>query len=159
MHQLTLNGKLLDLTTQHSHVYIQCKHKQLVQLSRVASQDYRSSFHFTKILSNPKEKRQPVCLIVPELATGSFNFVWQSKLTYMACHVSSFMMVDASSVRQTCSVLKDMFVLLLIAMDVVLVGPIRFRMYNTYTTVTMDLSQKTTPLPGAAPSESGGFPQ
>ena len=50
-------------------------------------------------------------IVVPELATGSFNFVWQSKLTNVACHVSSFMMaVDASSVRQTCSVLEYMFV-------------------------------------------------
>ena len=29
--------------------------------------------------------------------------------------------------------------------------------YNTYTTVTMDLSRKTTPLPRAAPSGSGSL--
>ena len=116
------------------------------------------------------EGRTVVCPVVPELAS---NFNWcgsQNLVVSVALSSSYIRFVHQSShsvqhILQETSLLECFFHGLKVSDNFYLFpwrefrGPIRSRIYNTYTTVTMDLSWKTTPLPWAAPSGSGGFPR
>ena len=129
----------------------------------------RSSVHFKKLPTYPIKGRTVECPVVPELVS-SFNWCGsQNLVTSVALSSSYVRFVPTSPVTQCCiffrrqvcssvSLFEGVFDITSTcfhgenSMDQSGAG----YNYNTYTT---DLSRKTTPLPRAAPSGSGGFPR